>query len=260
MNVPPQNVMQQSSNAYTGALGGTQGAYNAYAGTQNQGAQAADPAAIAAGYATYKNPYTQDVINATTGQMQQVTGQQQAANAANAMQSGAFGGGRQGVVEALTNAQGQMNVGQMAAGLNNQGFETAMGLSAQDVANRMGNNQFNAGMINDMYNRNLGAAGGMLNAAGQAGNLSQQGFNYGRQINADQSTQGSAIQQLQQKLIDAANGQFAGTTGQPQNALNTMLAALGMSPLQGNSTTTGQYKPGMMDYASMFAQMMGGMK
>lgn len=235
MNVPPQNVMQQSSNAYTGALAGTQDAYGAYKA-------AGAPGAMAGAYQQYMNPYTQDVINTTTGQMQQVTDQQQAMNAANAMRSGAFGGGRQGVVEALTNAQGQMNVGQMTAGLNNQGYETAMGLAGQDIQNQMA------------------GAGGMLGAAGQGAGLSQQGFNYGRQINADQSAQGSAIQQLQQKLIDAANGQFAGTTGQPQNALNTMLAALGMSPLQGNNTTTGQYKPGMMDYASMFAQMMGGMK
>ena len=336
------NVFNTSADAFNQSLSGTGAAYGAFAnqlggpayttaqpGQINTGLDAAQAAGgqtvnqnftapqagganpIYSGYSNYMNPYQQDVVNATSQQMQDVTNNQQMQNAANAMQSGAFGGGRQGIVEAQTNALGQQNIGQMAASLNQQGFNQAMGLSAQDIANQMNqgqfnanqqatnnalnqssmvtnaanqqqNNQFNAaartanqqfntqnqaqnianamqtgqfnaGQSDNAAQRALAAASGMGNMAAQGGALAQQGFNMGNTINNAQTAQGSSIQQLQQQLMDLANGQFTGTTGQPTTALNTLLQSLGMNPLSNATTTTGTYKAGTMDYLSLLA-------
>ena len=63
----------------------------------------------------YMNPYTQSVINTTMPLMQQqnALSQNQAANQANS--ANAFGGSRQGVQQGVAQAQGAMNIGQMAS-------------------------------------------------------------------------------------------------------------------------------------------------
>jgi hypothetical protein len=54
---------------------------------------------------------------------------------------------------------------------------------------------------------------------------------------------------MNQALIDAAKGQFAGFTGAPQDALSTFLAALGGSQTgQQTQTQTSTSKPGWMQY------------
>jgi len=61
---------------------------------------------------------------------------------------------------------------------------------------------------------------------------------------------------LQQALIDAARGQYAGFTGAPQQALALPLAALGATPNQ--STTTQSKNPGLFDYLSLGASAAAG--
>ena len=60
------------------------------------------------------SPYTRSVINATLPLMQQqnALSQNQQANAANT--ANAFGGSRQGVQQGVAQAQGALNIGQMA--------------------------------------------------------------------------------------------------------------------------------------------------
>jgi hypothetical protein len=120
---------------------------------------------------------------------------------------------------------------QTLANLNNQGFNNA---------NQMA----------------LAGAGVNQGAASQFGNLSNLGFGQGMAINNQQAMQGAQIQAMNQALIDAAKGNFAGFTGQPNQALAMLL---GGSQVPTGQTQTGSqsYKPGLFDYLSLGVTAMG---
>lgn len=82
----------------------------------------------------YRNPYTQQVTDATLNGLEQQ--RQRAVNTTGdaAMAAHAYGGSRHGVAEALTN-EGFANVGaQTLAELNARGFETALGAARDENA------------------------------------------------------------------------------------------------------------------------------
>jgi len=58
-------------------------------------------------------------------------------------------------------------------------------------------------------------------------------------------------QGLQQKLIDAARGQYANAVNAPMQSLGAPLAALGAQPNQ--STTTESMNPGLFQYLQLGA-------
>lgn len=109
----------------------------------------------------YQNPYENQVVQNTARQMQDALQQAQMRNADAAIAAGAFGGGRHGVVEGVTNAQGIQNIGDMTAALRAQGFETAARLAGQDIANRMQVGALNQDAINTQRNYNAGAQNNM---------------------------------------------------------------------------------------------------
>jgi len=240
------NVYNQSANAYTGALQGTQAAM----GYQPQQVNAGT---AVGGINTYMNPYTQQVINTSMADLERQRQTQMNALGAQATAAGAFGGSRQGVAEALTNQGFAQQGGQLASQLRAQGFDTALGASQQDIANRL---------QAQMSNQQAGLQGAQqrMGAAGQLGDLSNVGFNFGQQIGATQSQEGQRQQAMNQALIDAAKGQFGGFTGAPQDALSTYLAALGGSQTgQQTQTQTSTRKPGLFDYLTAGAGILGGL-
>lgn len=207
------SVFNQSAGAYNAALTGTQAA----AGMPNVGA--------------FANPFTSQVINTSMDALNR--SRQMAMNdlGAQATRARAFGGSRQGVAQAETNRAFADQAGQMAANLNMQGFNSALGAAQQQQQ-------------------------AQLAAAGQMGNLSNLGFGFGQQINQNMMQQGAMQQALQQQLIDAARGQFQGFTNAPQQALSLPLAALGAAPVP--QTTTQSKQPGLFDYLTLAATAIGG--
>lgn len=207
------SVFNQSADAYNAALTGTQGAM----GMPNIGA--------------FANPFTNQVIDTSMNALNR--SRQMAMNdvGAQATRAGAFGGSRLGVAEAETNRAFMDQAGQMAANLNMQGFNSALGAAQQQQQNQ-------------------------LSAAGQMGSLANLGFGFGQQINKDMMQQGSAQQLLIQELINAARGQFGGFTGAPGQALSLPLAALGAAPVPQSETQTRQ--PGLFDYLTLGATALGG--
>lgn len=218
----------------------------------------------------YQNPYENQVVARTTRNMADTLRQQQMGNADAAIASGAFGGGRHGVVEAVTNAEGLRNIGDMTAELRQQGFNTAAGLASQDIQNRMamtsanqnavnaqrqyaadsryGSNaqnvanqmqaqQFNVG--NNMANRQ-NYFNNLQGMAGQMGNLANQSYNVGNSINQNQMQAGQQQQQLMQQVLNQGMGGYDQLVNQPNNLLQLRLQALGMNPLNNTGTTTGR--------------------
>ena len=285
---PGQNVFNQSANAYTGALQGTQGGMNyqpqnvsaqnvntqygynpAMVGAQNVGAQnvntqygynpamvgaqnvgtqfgynpntvQADTAASAMG--AYNNPYTQQVIDSSMGDLERQRQMQQRTMGAQATAAGAFGGSRQGIAEAETNRAYAEKGGQLAAQLRQQGFTMALGAGQQDVANRL-----NAGIANQnatgraaefgqqlglqgqMANQNAGLQAGIANQGalgratefGQQTGLTAQGMNQNANLQAGIANQNAGLQAgiANQGALGRATefGQQTGLTAQGMN-------------------------------------------
>jgi hypothetical protein len=173
----------------------------------------------------FQNPYTQQVIDTSMADLERQRLMQQNQLGQQASAARAFGGSRQGIAEAETNRAFAEQGGQLAAQLRQQGFNTALG-AAQNQQ------------------------GQQLAAAGQLGNLSQQGFNMGQSINQQQQQFGTMQQAINQALIDAARGQYGGFTGSPTQSLSTLLGALGGANM-GQQTSTQTQQPGLFNYLSL---------
>ena len=151
---------------------------------------------------------------------------------------------------ASTNMAAQNAAGQFGAGASNQ-----MALSNMGALNAA--SQYNAGNAMSAQQQNVAnqitAQNMRMGAGSQLGQLGQQAFNTGQTIQQNQQQQGLMQQGLQQALIDAARGQYAGYTGAPGQALSAPLAALGVTPVPQSSTQTNQR--GLFDYLGLGAGM-----
>ena len=184
----------------------------------NQAASAYNTALQGPNIGQFMNPYTQEVINRTgadIGAAQQMAMNQLGAQATAAR---AFGGSRQGVAEAQTNAGFIKQLADTSANLRQQGFNTALGAAQQQQ--------------------------------GMMSQLAGQGFGFGQAIGQQQMQQGALQQGIMQQLIDAGRGQYQGFTGAPQQALTLPLAALGASNM-GQQTQTTSQRPGLFNYLAL---------
>ena len=222
----PPNVFDQSANALSSGLRMTRQAGN-YQPTMVD-ATNVDP---------YMNPYTQEVINASAAELQKQEQMAQNTLDAQASAAGAYGGSRHGVAQAETAGQYADAQAAMIADLYSQGYTQAQQAAIQEqIANQ------NAG---------LAGAGLQLTAGGQMGSLSNLGFGQGMQITNQQATQGAQIQAMNQALIEAAKGQYAGFTGAPTNAVGLLTGTTGTVPYPTSQTQTQSYQPGVFDYMSL---------
>jgi hypothetical protein len=191
-----------------------------------------DPGTLAqTDIAQYQNPFTDQVVRANEADI--LRGAQMGLNelGAQASRAGAFGGSRQGVAEAELGRGVVQQLAQSSAGLRQAGFNQAQSMAQQDIQNR------------------LAAQQGRLGAAGQLANIAQTGFGMGQQALAGLQQTGAQQQSLQQALIDAAKGQYAGYVGQPQQSIGYVSQALGATPVPQTTTTSKQ--PGLFDYLTL---------
>lgn len=205
--------------------------YQQSAGAYNAALAGTAGAAAGPNIGQFMNPYTSMVTGQTLQDMER---QRQIAvnqTAQEATRAGAFGGSRHGVAEALTNEAAMRQGAQTFANLQQQGFGQALGAAQQQ--------------------QQIG-----LQAAGQMGNLANLGFGFGQKITEQQQQQGGLQRALQQALIDAAKGQFAGFAGQPAQSLGYMNQAIGVSPVPQTQTTSKQ--PGLFDYLTLAATAFSG--
>jgi len=180
----------------------------------------------------------------TTAQLGQ---QAQLANQAAQNAAGQFGASASNVA-ALQNAAAINAARGFGAGAQNA--MTGQNLAAINAASQFGaQNQMTAQQINAA--NALAANQQRLGAASQLGGLANQAFQTGQTIQQQQAQQGLLQQGLQQALIDAARGQYAGYIGAPQAALQAPLAALQFTPNQ--STTTTSQSPGLFNYLQFAA-------
>jgi hypothetical protein len=164
----------------------------------------------------YMDPYIQNVEQAALGNLNQAFRQNLNTISDGAINAGAFGGSRQGVMEGAAASDFALQFGDFSANLRSNAYNAATGLAGQDLARSMQAQLANqqAGMGNAQFGANLG----LQNISN---NLNSQQFNANLGLNAAQMAQQAAL----------AN-QSAGLQGQQLN-----LQAAGM---QGDLATAGQ--------------------
>lgn len=190
----------------------------------NQAAGAYNTALQGPNIGQFMNPYTQQVINRTGMDMMRQGQMQQNALGAQATQARAFGGSRHGVAEGTMLGDYGRAFGDIAAQQRQQGFNTALGAAQQQQ--------------------------------GMMSQLAGQGFGFGQALNQQQMQQGQMQQLIQQALIDAAKGQFAGFAGAPAASLQLPMAAVGAANM-GQNTSTQTNQPGLLGILGTGASVLG---
>lgn len=225
----------------------------------------ADPNKIHQGMGEYYNPYTQQVVDTTMSQVERNRQLALDQNAAQAAAAGAFGGSRHGVVEAETNRNYGDIAAQTSAGLYNQMFNTAAGLSGQDVGNQINVNtsnqnarnqagQFNAAAQNQLtaLDAQLAAQSGMFNA-GQSNNVDMANAGFAQNMNL--ANMGALNQAGQFNSGLNMQGQLANQGAQnaaSQFGLGSQLAARQTNA--GLGAQVGMFNAGAGNNAAQFGQ------
>ena len=129
----------------------------------NQAQAATGPQA----FQQFMSPYQSQVIDATLAEFDKNAAMQQQQISDQAVASGAFGGGREGVLEAEYKAGSDMKRAQLQAQLLNQGFGQAQQAAQQQFQNQQGLAQLVPGLQGTDISR-LGSLGALNQAQQQA--------------------------------------------------------------------------------------------
>ena len=183
----------------------------------------------------YTNPYETQVVNQSLQDLERARQMQANQLGAQATGAGAFGGSRQAIMESELGRNFLDQSARTASSLRQAGFQNAQQLAGQDIGYGLQGSQ----------NRQQ--------AASTLGQLSNLGFGQGMQLNEQAMQQGALSQGINQMLIDAAKGQYAGYQGAPAQSLGYMAQALGATPTP--TTTTQSRQPGLYDYLTMASSM-----
>ena len=177
--------------------------------------------------ASYQSPYQQQVIDATLQEFDRQTQIQKAQQAANALGTpGAFGGGREGVLQAEFLSNQARNRANIQSNLLQQGFQNAAARRQQDLASQMNisNLQSGLGARAQDFSRAQISGLGTLGAAQQAQNQAI--------LDAQRQAAQMAIQEPRQALARFGQGIAAITPGAGSVTLNPAAAEpAGASPL-----------------------------
>jgi hypothetical protein len=168
----------------------------------------------------YMDPYQQQVEQ---GALSNIERQRQLAQnqvSQQAASAGAFGGSRQAIAEAVSNAEAARVAGETSANIRSQGFKTAAELMAQD------------------QNRALQAAQLRLAGAGQVGALAQAGQQSMMSDVSALSAAGNQQRALQQQRLDEAYRRWAEQRNYPLQQLAIRQGGLSGIPYSTSSTSS----------------------
>jgi len=170
----------------------------------------------------YMNPFTSGVIDTTMSELNRQ--RQIAMNQTNSAASGAFGGSRQGVMQAETNRGFGDIAARTAAGLNSDNFMQAQGAAFQDIANTLSADQGNqsAKLQSSLANaqNSLAANQQSTQNASALANVADMGFMRGQ--SALDSDRNAAFQNIGNTLSADQRNQSAQLEAQLANARNSL--------------------------------------
>lgn len=183
----------------------------------------------------YTNPYEDQVVQRALADVDLQRDRQ--ANVDNASTpTGAFGGSRQGVADALRDERFDQQQLDTAASLRATGYDRATSLGSADVDRLTNNDQFNTGIDQANTAANLQGAQGLLGTAQQRQN---QALSTSQQL----ANVGSQLQNTQQGGLDADFSEFMRRINQPaQGQQLVSQAVLGINNAGGSTTTNSKGK------------------
>jgi hypothetical protein len=200
----------------------------------------------------YMNPYMQNVVDIQQREAQRQADIAGTQRAGQAVKSGAFGGSRAGIMEAEAARNLAMQKGDIQAAGQNAAFQ-----NAQQQFNTQQQRDLQAQLANQgvgmqaqqlgEQSRQFGAGYGMqglqtgLQAAGQLGQLGQQQFGQGMDINKLQNTYGAQQQQLEQQGLSQSYQDFLNQQNYPYKQLGFMSDILRGTPT-GSSSSMNMYQ------------------
>lgn len=203
---------------------------------ETNAATSLDPANFGGTVAQYQSPYTQQVVNATEGQLNNQNAIQQNQLAGNAASAGAFGGDRQAVAQSVLAGQQQANEAPTIANLYNTGFTNAT---------------------------NAAQSGAWLqNAAGSGmANLGQEAQSQGLTAANAELTAGSQQQQQEQAELNVPYQAFLAAQGYPYQNTNWLEGmATGTGSLSGGTGSTTSPSPSALSQtAGLGTAVVGGL-
>lgn len=178
----------------------------------------------------YLNPYYEQVLNSAMGRLD--TQKTAALNdiGDQALRSGAFGGSRHGVAEALTRSEFGRLATETDANLRAQGFDRAASMAQADK---------------------VASAAGLTQ-------LGQDYFGVGNTIMGSQQQQGTMQQQLLQAILTGGAQGFEEYMQSPYKMIDLFNAIMASDPRRNSMQTTQQSSPGLFDFLSMGLQAWGG--
>jgi len=162
--------------------------------------QAAEAATGPTAYQAYMSPYQQDVIQSTLQEYDIQAQKGLKGIAQQALQAGAFGGGREGVQRAEYQAQSDRNRAALQAQLLQQGFGQAQQARQQDIQTRFGLGQAQSGLAGQQ----LGLGQFQAGLAGQVPQLQRADISTLGQVGAAQQAQSQAELDAQRQAARTA--------------------------------------------------------
>lgn len=177
----------------------------------------------------YLNPYYENVLDRTLGRIGTEHQKSLGRIGDAAIAAGAFGGSRHGLVEAEAIGQHNLNVGDVTANIQQQGW--------QDAAERAFRDQVTGGQ-------------GLLG-------LGKDLYNIGNDQSDRQMRQGTMQQQLLQAILSGGQQEYDRYMNEPYGMLDMLNSLLSGDVRRGagTSTATEQSTPGLYDYLSLGLQL-----
>jgi len=174
----------------------------------------------------YMSPFQQDVIDTTLTEFDRQAQAQKAQQAARALGTpGAFGGGREGVLQAEYQAASDRNRSAIQAGLLQQGFQQAQQARAADLAAQRGISALQSGLGAQQQALTRGQISG-LGTLGATQQAQQQAV-----LDAQRQAAQMAVSEPQQRLSTLGAGVMGITPGAGAIRLDQAPAAQQASPL-----------------------------
>ena len=197
----------------------------------------------------YMSPYMQSVVDIQQREAERQGGIAGTQRAAQATQSGAFGGGRQAIMEAEAARNLATQKGDIQAQGLQSSYQQAQAQFNADQARRMQAQQLQE--QSKQYGAGLGLQGlqTALSGAGQMGALGQQQFGQGMDINKLQAGYGSQQQQQEQNIMGQQYQDFLNQQNYPYKQLGFMSDMLRGLPLSQASQQMYQQAPGLVSQA-----------
>lgn len=243
-----EGAANMTPSTLTNLGGGIAGSAALNAGNMNyQGFQPGQFTGEAAGQ--YMNPFMQNVVDIQQREAQRRADIAGTGRNAQAVKAGAFGGSRQGIMDAEAARNLAIQQGDIQAQGLNQAFTQAQG-------------QFNTEQQLAEQSRQYGAGLGLqglqtaIQGAGQLGTLGQQGFTQDMDINKLQAQYGSQQQAMEQGKLDQQYQDFLTQQQYPYQQLGFYTDILG-SGLRGASGVTSQASNMYAPPPSTTSQLLG---